>query len=716
MSTDTRLFTCNLCEALCGLELTVEKSDSGTERITKVRGDSEDVFSRGHICPKGPAMVEFLEDPDRLKMPVRRTASGGWEEVSWDDALDEAATRLRAIRNQHGNDAVAIYVGNPTAHSHRAALGSQMLTGALATRHRFDANSQDSNPRLFACMQVYGDGLSIPVPDVERTDLLIILGANPAITGGSHMGLGDVRGRMKAIRERGGRVIVIDPRRSETASQFADSHHFIRPGGDAALLLAMLHVIFAERLADEEALEAQASGTEALRALAARFSPERVAPAIAMSPSVIRSLARELARTRRAVLYARVGVCQNEFGPTASWLVEAINIVTGHFDREGGAMFTEPAADIGPIARLVVGNNYARWRSRVRGLPEFLGALPSAVMAEEMETPGEGQIRALVCFAGNPVLSTPNGERLSRALPNLDFILAIDPYLNETTRHAHLVLPPAHVFRTGNFDLLLFPLAVRNVVKLSDPVLERREGDRDDWEILSELAVRLRGPAWKWLARAWRERMRGLPDRVMDLLLRFGGAKLSLGKLRAAPHGIDLGPLRPLGRARLHTEDGRAHLAPDIFMSDVARLERWLADERPALLLIGRRHLRSNNSWMHNLRSLVKGPDRGALLMHPEDAASRSLVDGQRVRVTSRVGSVEARLLVSAEVMRGVASLPHGFGHAAARDTLRVAGALDTPSANALTDEELVEPLLGTSILGGVPIEVTSIAGGATTE
>jgi anaerobic selenocysteine-containing dehydrogenase len=692
--------SCNLCDALCGLEVTVEEN-----RVTQIRPNPDDVLSRGHICPKGMALRELYDDPDRLRAPVRRTKNG-WETIGWDEALDEAAAKIRAIRDAHGKDAIGYYVGNPTAHNHRSALGSQVLGAALGTRNRFDPNSQDGNPRLFACMQVYGDGLSIPVPDLDRTGYLLLLGANPAASNGSMMALGDPRGRFRGIRARGGKIVVIDPRRTESAA-WADEHHFLRPGGDAPFLLALLHTLFAERLVDEAAIEKIANGLSELKTLARRYPPERVAPAIGIDAATVKRLARELAAAERAVVYGRIGTSQNRFGPIANWLIESTNIVTGHFDREGGAMFPSPAADIGPLARLLVGNNYARWHSRVRRLPEFLGALPSSVMAEEIETPGEGQIRGFVCFAGNPVSSTPNGPRLARALARLDYFVAVDYYLNETTRLAHLVLPPLHLFETGNYDLMLLGLAVRNVAKYSPPILQPPDGARDDWEILSELAAKIAAPDARFVQRLWKRLSRDLPERAIDLLLRFGRSKLRLADLARSPNGIDLGPLVPQRKKRVRHRDGKVQLAPPLLIADAARVGHFL-DEHPAagLVLIGRRHLRSNNSWMHNLRSLTKGPERAQLLMHPRDAAARSLSDGAEVEIESRVGKVRARLSVSDEVMPGVVSLPHGFGHQEAAGTMQVAGALSGPNMNALTDEELVEPLVGTSILNGVPVTV----------
>lgn len=669
----THTSTCNLCEAMCGLLIEV---DDG--RVGAIRGNPRDVFSRGHICPKGAALGEMHEDPARLRRPLRRVGSE-FVEIGWDEALDEAATRLREIQRAHGRDAVGFYYGNPVAHGHRIALGMQALTFALRTHNRFDANSQDSNPKLFACMQMYGDGLSLSIPDVDRTELLVMLGANPVVSGGSLMALGDVRGRLQGIRKRGGRIVLFDPRRNETAA-WADAHHFIRPGSDALLLLALLHVLFAERLVDEDAVRAVASGLDRLREIAARFPPERAAAPTGVDARTIRELAREISR-KRAAVYGRVGPSQGEFGPLCAWLLEAVNVVSGNFDREGGLMFAEAAADPGPLARMLVGNVHGRWRSRVRGLPEVFGSLPSAAMAEEMETPGEGQIRAFVCLAGNPVLSTPNGARLARALASLDFRVAIDPWLNETSRLADLVLPPAHALETGNFDLILLATAVRNFVKASAPVLPRGPDARDDWEILSDLTLRIATP--RLLRPLLGRLLRDLPDKVVNRMLR----PLQLATL--PPDGVDLGPLRPARKRKVFTPDGRVRLCPDAFVDDLPRLEKWTPPD--GLVLIGRRNLRSNNSWMNRPPSLAKGPDKARAWMHPSDLAARGIADGGRARIESRAGALEVSVHGTADVMPGVVSMPHGFGHA---------------NVNALTDEDRVEPVLGTSILNGVPVTV----------
>jgi anaerobic selenocysteine-containing dehydrogenase len=705
--------TCNVCEAMCGMTLTVEDN-----RVTEIRPDKDDVFSRGHICPKGPAMREVLEDPDRLRAPLRRTTAG-WETISWGEALDEAAARLSAVQRDHGRDAVGMYVGNPTVHNHGTILLVQGFQRALRTRNRFDANSQDANPKLFACLMMYGDPLSITVPDVDRTDYFLMLGANPAASGGSLMTLGDVRGRLAGIRKRGGRMVLIDPRRTETAA-WADEHHAIRPGGDGAFLLALLEEIFRSGKVDEAALSRTTRGLAGLRALALRHPAERVSAAVGLAPEVIRRIAREFAAAKRAVAYGRVGICQNAFGATASWLVEALNVVTGNFDREGGMMFPRPAVDVSALGRKLGGNHYARWKSRVRGLPEFGGNLPAATMAEEMETEGPGRIRAFVTLAGNPVLSTPNGERLARALSKLEWMVAIDFYLNETTRHAHLILPPMHALEQSHYDLVFHTLAVRNTAKYSPPAVRPAKGALEDWQILYELGMRLGGlrvgPPLvnRALRAAFRLGLRLSPDRVIDLLLRTGpyGAGfipgrpgLSLRKLRARPHGVDLGPLEPARRHKVRTPDGRVDLLPAPLLADAERLEASLAQPPAELVLIGRRHLRTNNSWMHNVQSLVKGPPRDHLLVHPVDAARLEVRDGAFARVTSRTGEVTVRVSVSDEMREGVVSLPHGYGHAG-NELQHIARGVAGCNINALTDDALVESVVGTAVLNGVPVEV----------
>jgi anaerobic selenocysteine-containing dehydrogenase len=712
--------TCNVCEAMCGLA--VELDENGA--VSSIRGDADDVFSRGHLCPKGPAMREVLEDPARLRKPLRRTQSG-FAEIGWTEALDEAGARLREAQEKHGRDSVGVYIGNPTVHSHSASLIMVPFLKALKTRNRFDANSQDANPKLFACMLMYGDRISITLPDVQRTGYVLMLGANPAASNGSVMTLGDVRGSFRDLRQRGGKLVLIDPRRTETAA-WADEHHFIRPGGDLALVAALLHVLFAEKRVDEAALLQTTLGLAELKELVARFPPERVEETIGIDAGTIQRLAREFAAAKSAVAYGRVGTCQNPFGPGASWLLEALNVVTGNFDRPGGLMFSSPAVDVAALGKRFEKGTFGRFRSRVRNFPEFAGTLPASVMAEEMETPGPGQLKAFLCIAGNPVLSTPNGPRLARALEGLETMISVDYYLNETSRHAHLILPPVHALERGHYDVIFNTLAVRNVAKWSEPVVPAPEDALDDWDILYELAKRLGGVRTgigaidKAIELADKLGKRPSADLLLDLLLRLGpygdhylllSKGLNLERLKAKPHGIDLGPLVPQREKKVLHEGGRVDLAPPPLLEDAARLDGWLAAQRDSgMVLIGRRSLRTNNSWMHNCASLVKGKDRATLLMHPKDAARLGLADAQTVKVSSRVGSVLAPLEVTDELLPGVVSLPHGYGHqalpGAGPGAQPIARATPGPNVNALTDELLVEPLIGTAILNGVPVQI----------
>jgi anaerobic selenocysteine-containing dehydrogenase len=705
---------CPLCEATCGLEVV---TDGAT--VVSIRGDAEDPFSRGHVCPKAVALKDLQEDPDRLRRPVRREGSQ-WREIRWPEALDEAAGRLRRVQREHGRDAVAIYLGNPNVHSLGAMLFGPRFARSLRTKNRYSATSVDQLPHQLAAHLMFGHQLLLPVPDIDRTSFLLVLGANPVASNGSLMTAPDVTRRLRDIRARGGRIVVLDPRRTETAD-LAGEHHFVRPGSDALVLFAMLHVIFAEGLARPGRCAAWTDGLDRVRDLAVAFPPARVAPATGMSAEAIEQLARAFASAERAVCYGRLGVSTQEFGALACWLVNALNIVTGRLDSVGGVMFTKPAVD--PIGGRFVGpGSVGRWKTGVRGLPEIGGELPAAALAEEIEAAGSGQVRALVTVAGNPVLSTPNGSRLDRALAQLDTFVAIDLYVNETTRHAHLILPPAPPLERDHYDVALNVLAIQNVAKFSPAVFHREVDARHDWQILNELTWRMAGGGWRARTRARAEAVvRGLlgPRRLLDYALRTGphgagwspfGTGMSLRALRAAPHGTVLGPLEPCLPARLATRDKRIDLAPDIIVTDVPRLtafmERQGHQADGALLLIGRRDLRSNNSWMHNAPRLLKGADRCTLLMHPADAARRGLVTGEHVAVRSRAGAVTVPLEVTQDIAQGVVSLPHGWGHGRPGTRLTVAAAHPGASLNDLTDELRIDAVSGNAAFSGVEVTV----------
>ncbi|HET6922690.1 MAG TPA: molybdopterin-dependent oxidoreductase, partial [Anaeromyxobacteraceae bacterium] len=696
---------CHLCEALCGLEIRTEG-----ERIVSIKGDRQDPFSRGHVCPKAAAIPDVMEDPDRLREPVRREGER-WVPLSWRAALEEAGERLAGIQRRHGPDAVALYLGNPTVHGFGTSTAAVLFSRALGSRSRFSATSVDQLPHMLASLEVLGHQLLLPVPDLDRTSFLLVLGANPRASNGSLMTAGNVGARLDALRARGGRLVVVDPRRTETAAR-ADLHLAIRPGGDAALLLGLLHVLFAERLARPGRLASFTDGLDRLEALAGRFPPERVAERSGIAAGAIRALARDVAGAETAAAYGRVGICTQEFGGLASWLVLALNVVTGNLDRPGGAMFPSPAVDLVPQGSP---GSFGRRRTRVRGLPVFGGELPSAALADEIETPGQGRIRGLVTFAGNPVLSTPNGGRLDRALAGLEYMVSIDLFRNETTRHAHLILPTSFGFERDQYDAVFYQLAVRNVARFAPALVRPPAGVRDDFEVLLDLALALRArgggrPGWRTGLGLRAARALGA-RRLLDLALRRGPRGLSLAALRRAPHGIDLGALVPRLPERLYTPGRRIRLVPERYQADLARLEAALdAPPSEGLELIGRRQLRGNNSWMHNSRRLVKGPPACTLLLHPADAAARGLADGDEALVRSRVGEVRVPVSLSDAVAPGVVCLPHGWGHARPGAALAVASARPGASFNDLADEQRTDVLSGTAVLNGIPVTVERAA------
>ena len=708
-ATRSHLTTCPLCEASCGLRI-----ETDGERVLSVRGDEADPLSRGYLCPKGVALADLHDDPDRLRRPLKRTGDS-FREIGWDEALDEAAQRLAQIQREHGRDAVAMYIGNPTAHSYSAVLYGFLLLEALRTRSFFTSNSVDSLPRLLTSYLLYGAQALLPIPDLDRTSFLLILGANPVVSNGSIMTAPDCKRRLQELRARGGRIVVVDPRRTETA-ELADRHHFIRPGADALLLLGLLHTLFTDGRVRLGEHAGRIDALAQLRRLVAPFSPARIAPATGIAAAEIVSLARAFADAPSAVCYGRMGTCTQEFGTLSCWLIDCLNILTGNLDRPGGALFTTPAVDLRSLASLLgQDGHFDRWRSRVSGLPEFNGELPVAALAEEIETPGRGQIRALVTHAGNPALSLPNSRRLDRALARLDFMVSIDFYLNETTRHAHVILPPTCAVEHDHYDLIFLGLAVRNSTRYSPALFERTDDARHDWEIYGELGRRL-------CARLGVRPPQPLrPEQIIDLGLQLGpygeaqgdARALTLEKLKQHPHGIDLGPLDPSLPGRLCTADKRIRCAVPELLADLRRVEdellRGVDSSDAPLLLIGRRHLRSNNSWMHNFERLVKGPPRDRLLMHPQDLAARGLADGQRLAVRSRVGEIEIEVQASDEVMPGVVSLPHGFGHARPGVRLHVASAHAGASINDLTDERSADVPSGNAALNGTPVSVHAL-------
>ena len=696
---------CNLCEAICGLEFKIQDST-----IVSIRGDDADPFSRGHICPKAIALKDVHEDPDRLRTPLVRQG-GTWHDITWDAAFDLVASRLADTIKSHGNNAVALYAGNPNVHNFGHLLNLPHIAKLIGTRNVFSASSVDQMPQQLVSYWMFGHQFLIPIPDIDHTDYFLVIGANPIASNGSMMTVPDVAKRLKAVQTRGGRVVVIDPRRTETAA-VASEHHFIRPGTDAAFLAALINTLREEsllRLPDADRL----NGLDAALAAIKSLSPERVAAFTGIDAVAIRQIARDFAAANSAVAYGRMGTATQAFGATNQWLIYLLNLVTGNLDRVGGALLTTPLLAItGPGTRA---GGHGRWHSRVRKLAETNGELPVAALAEEMLTPGDNQIRALLTTAGNPVLSTPNGRQLDEAISDLSFVASVDIYINETTRHADVILPPTSALNHDHYDSVFNALAVRNVTRVNEAIWRRPENERYDWEIFAAIGMRIAA----LLGRDYKT-----PPTVRQVVT-AAAAQHPAGSyevIAAAPHGIDLGPLSPSLYARLQTADGRIDCAPAALIGDVPRLESAISlatsdassAAGDALLLIGRRHVRSNNSWMHNSHRLIKGKPRHQLMMHPDDMSARGLADGQSVTVTSRVGAVQLPIASSVNIMRGVVSMPHGFGHQRPGVRQAVASKVAGVSANDLTDELAIDAVSANAVLNGVPVRVASAESKAT--
>ena len=694
---------------MCGLKIEVEG-----KRILSIRGDEDDSLSRGYICPKGNALQDLHEDPDRLRQPVRRVGDR-WEPIGWNEALDEVADQLHAIQQRHGNDAVGMYIGNPNVHNMSTLLFGPMLLRGLRTRNRFSATSVDQLPHMLASYLMLGHQLLFTVPDIDRTQYMLIIGGNPLASNGSLMSAPGVKKRLKAIQERGGKVVVIDPRRSETA-KVADAHHFIRPGTDAFFVLGMLNVIL-ERGARLRHLSDKVDNLDVLKNIAAQFPLQTCADASGIDAHTIEAIAHDYLAAESAVCYGRMGAHTQEFGGICAWIIHCINILGGNFDRQGGVMFTKPALDpkIEVAGMGLDAGSFGRYHSRRDNLPEFGGELPVTTMADEILTPGDTQIRAMIVSAGNPVLSVPNGTQLDRAFESLEFMVSLDMYVTETSRHANLILPPVSQLERSHYDIALNMVAVRNVAKYSEPLFDPPRDGKTDGVIMLEILARLqrkrRGLFSKNYIRT-KALLAAGADRVLDLGLRTGpygkSHGLSVKKLRKHPHGIDLGPLQPADPQLLPYKRAAIDLAPKPFVDDVARLRASRVHQ--GLVLIGRRQLRSNNSWMHNCGRLMRGKDRCTLMINPVDAKRLNINDGDLVQITSNVGSVSAPAEVTDDLLAGVVSLPHGFGHNRKGVALRVAQQKPGVSINDVLDNAHIDRLSGNAALSGLPVEVARVS------
>lgn len=726
MST-TVLRQCTLCEAHCGVAVEVE----GT-KVLRITGDPGHHLSRGYICPKAAALTDLYEDPDRLRAPVRRRPDGSWEQMGWDEAIEYAAAGLRGVAERHGRRAVANYLGNPGAHTW-SVLALINLRVALWSQNNYSASSTDQLPQHVVATELYGNPVAIPVPDIDRTAYMLVIGANPAVSNGSVMTAPGVRDRLREIRRRGGRVVVVDPRRTETV-KLADEHVQVRPGGDPFLLLGMLHVLFAEGRVQLRHLDGLADGVDEIRELVGPWSPERAAGRAGVEADVIVQVARAFADAPAAVAYGRVGVCQQTTGTLTHWLINVLNAVTGNLDRAGGSMFTTPALDATPLFKLLAKRGVPLHRSRtqrVSGLPDALAEFPVAGLADEILTPGPDQVRGLVVFAGNPVLSTPGGRRLDEALEQLEFCVAVDSYVTETTRHADVILPAVSPLERDDLDLILSGFGVRNHLAFNRAAVPAAPGQRQDWQILNDLAARVGTGRLGKAASAYFTVANRLgltnPARIAELAIQAGPYGLlrrglrsgvTVGRLRRSEHGIDLGPLQPRLPGALTTKDSRVALAPVVFLEEARRLDALAAERDGAradgmdLTLIGRRSLRSNNSWLHNSKRLMKGADRCVALLHPDDAQARGVVDGARIRVTSRMGTIELPVQVSDEMRPGVISIPHGFGHDRPGVGWTHAASKPGVSVNDITDPTVVDRISGNAAYNAVSVRVDAVPAG----
>lgn len=693
---NTHYRNCNICEALCGLEIKYEG-----DQVISIKGDKNDPFSRGHICPKAVALQDFYQDIDRLRHPVKKTKNG-FEKISWEEAFDLIENKIKNIQDKYGHDAIATYLGNPNAHNFGNQLFLPTFLRSLKTKNKYSASSVDQLPHHVASHYMFGHNLLLPVPDIDRTDFLLIIGGNPLVSNGSMMTAPDVTKRLKLIQEKGGKIVVVDPRKTETAKK-ADEHLFIKPETDAHLLLAMINVLFSENKVCLRHLENKINGIELLQNIIQKYTLEKAAAITGIPAEKIRSLALEMAAADKAVIYSRMGASTQTFGGLCLWLTNVFNILNGNFDREGGAMFPLPAFDpvlINPKKGKPEQADIQR--SRVRQLPRYYGEFPAATLADEIETEGEGQIKALINIAGNPVLSTPNGKRLEKALEKLDFMVSIDIYISETSRHADVILPAASGLEIPQFDVAFHNLAIKNTVKYSPALFTKKGEVKDDWEILAELTERIGG----------KKNDGRTPELILDFALQmgtYGHTGLNLKELKNNPHGVDLGGLVPCLERRLQTNDGKINIAPSVYLNDLKRLDKNIVKQDPnKFQLIGRRVLRQHNTWTHNSNRLSKGRNECTLLINEKDAINLGIKNGEVILIKSRVGKIKVEVQITDEIMPGVVCLPQGFG-STKNSKMAIAAAQNSVSINDLTDEWRVDELTGNAALNGVEVSIEKI-------
>ncbi|MEJ1999718.1 MAG: molybdopterin-dependent oxidoreductase [Maritimibacter sp.] len=694
MTEITHKRSCNICEAMCGLIITHDGNE-----VLSIKPDPDDPLSQGFICPKAVALQDFRNDPDRITTP-RLKENGSWRDIGWEEAIEIAATRLRAVQDAHGRDAVGLFLGNPNVHKFGNMMAIPMLVKALGTQNRYSSATADQIPHHVASIHMLGHPMLIPIPDIDRTDMMLIIGANPLVSNGSIMTAPGYGRRLDALKARGGRAVVIDPRRTETAAHVGE-HLFIRPETDAFLLLAMIREILTTTGARLGHLEGLTFGLDALSDAVAPFTANLAAERTGIPAQTIRDLARDFAAAEKAVCYARMGASVQSFGSLCQWATNVLNIITGNFDAVGGAMFTTPALDyVGLTSRKGRRRTDPVSYSRVSHQPKYNGEFPVSVMAEEIETPGEGQIRAMLTIAGNPVLTAPNGRRIGKALEGLDFMVSIDIHHNATTEHADLILPGTVALEEPIYDMVFHAFAVRNTAGYARPVFDPPDGTPPEHLLIRRLVAALTGAD-----------LGPEPEAQLTALLASGphAEKVSVEGLLETPGAVDLGPLEPSLPPRLETADGKLHLAPDVFLDDLPRLLGFAAAADPArpFLMIGRRQVRSHNSWTQNSLRLVKGRNRCTVQIHPEDAARLGIVDGGDVEVSGRVGATTLPAEITNAIAPGVVSIPQGWGQSGGG--MQIAARAGTASINDVTDDTRIDAISGNAAFNGVPVALRAV-------
>jgi anaerobic selenocysteine-containing dehydrogenase len=696
----THYRNCNICEAMCGLEIKYQDKN-----IISIKGDKDDPFSKGYNCPKATALQDFYEDKDRLKTPIRRTKTG-WEDISWEEAYTEIAEKFKTIQAKHGKNSLALYLGNPNAHNLGNTLFLKPFMKSLGTINRFSSASADQMPHHVASNFMFGAGMLIPVPDIDRTDFMLIIGGNPVVSNGSMMTAPNVIGRLKAIQKRSGKVVVVDPRRTHTA-KVADQHLFIRPEKDALLLLALINRVFAKNAVKLRHLEEIIDDIEVFKTISEAYSADAVAEFVGISAQDIYTLADEFMSANSAVCYSRMGASTQTFGGLCQWLTNVLNIITGNFDRAGGAMFPQPAFDLLRNYKKGFKSSFGQYHSRVRKLPFFNGEFPVAALAEEIQTAGEGQIKSLITVAGNPVLSSPSGHKLAEAFQELDYMVCVDIYLNETTKYANIILPATTGVENAHYDIFFNSFSVRNTVKYSAPLFEREEYQRNDYEILKDLTIRMSDEEVPAHVKSL------TPEIILDVELKkgpYGEQGFSLQKLIDNPHGIDIGPLMPCAAERIKTSDGKINLLPQLYVDDLVRLNAVMSqparNKNYPFDLIGRRLVKSHNTWTQNSARLVKGKNPCTLEIHPDDAQQLGVSNGQLVNVSSISGEVLINAVITDDVQRGVVTMPQGWGHNQKDTNMSIAATQPGVSINDLTDVNRVDLLTGNAAFNGTPVAI----------